>query len=595
VAGLLGSRRARAQPIAIGLVLAAFGPACAHGPRGPDGAVAREADLILRGAAVYTLDGAHPWAEAIAIEGSEIVAVGSRQDVAALQGPGTRVVDLGGKMVLPGFHDTHVHPVTGGVELSQCDLNGLDSAQAVAAKVRACAEARPDDDWIVGGGWDLPLYEGANPSRLALDAIVGDRPAYLASADAHSAWVSTAALRRANVTAATPDPPGGHIERDAAGEPTGTLRETAMQLVETELPALTPADRVAGLCRGLQMAAGFGITSLVEASADAEVLAAYETLAAADALTARVLVASTVDAARGPEQIEELAARRDAIDRLDHPRLSATQVKIFADGVIEAGTAALLEPYVGTRERGEPRFSPESMRSITTAADRQGLDVHVHAIGDRAIRITLDAIEAAARDNPPRDRRHVIAHVQLVDPVDLPRFAALGVTASVQPLWAYPDAYITDLTIPVLGQARSRWLYPIGSLLRSGARVAAGSDWSVSSMNPLHGIEVAITRRAIDDPKAPPGPWIPEEVATLSQMLAAYTTAGAWLMRHEDEVGTLAPGMRADLVVLNRNLFTLPPAAIHDARIVLTVIDGEPVHDPDGMLGGARPQGPCAR
>lgn len=566
--------------------------ACVQRPPSSEPGVERVAELVLEGARFYTLDDARPWAEAVAIAGGEIVAIGAREDVMVLCGPGTRVHDLRGALVLPGFHDTHVHPLTGGIELGQCDLNGLATVDAIEAKVRACASATPSPGWIVGGGWDLPLFAAANPGREALDAIVDDRPAYLGSADGHSAWVSSEALRRAGITEDTPDPPGGHIERDEHGAPSGTLRETAMKLVEAELPPLSAEDRVAGLCRGLQMAASFGITSLVEANADADTLAAYERLAAARALTARVLVAQAIDPARGPEQLEAIVARRD---RIDDPRLAATQVKIFADGVIEAGTAALLGPYVGKTERGELRFSEAAMRAIVAEADRRDLDVHVHAIGDRAIRVALDAIESAARHNPARDRRHVIAHVQLVDPADVGRFAALGVTASVQPLWAYPDAYITDLTIPVLGPERSRWLYPIGSLLQSGARVAAGSDWSVSSMDPLRGIEVAITRRAIEETSAPAGPWIPEEVATLEQMIRAYTAAGAWLMRHDGEVGTLAVGMRADLVVLDRDVFDGPSEAIHEARAVLTLVDGEAVHDSAGMLGGLRDRGPCAR
>lgn len=530
------------------------------------------ADLVLTGAAIYTLEPAAPWAEAIAVADGRILAVGSEADALRHRGPATPVVDLAGAMILPGFHDTHVHPVTGGIELGQCDLNGLESVDAVLAKVETCV-ASGGDDWIVGGGWDLPLFPGANPGRELLDALAPGRAVVLSSADAHSSWLSSEALRRAGITKETPDPANGRIERDAHGAPSGTLREAAMDLVTRHVPPPTAEDHVEGLRRGLQMAARFGITSLHEANATPEVLAAYRTLAERDELTARVVAALHIDPQRGPEQLDALVATRDSTV---HPRLRATSIKIFADGVIEAGTAALLRPYVGRPGRGEPTFSPAALQAIVVAADARAFDVHVHAIGDRAVRMSLDAFAAARAANPPWSRRHVIAHLELVDPADLPRFAELGVAASFQPLWAYPDPYITDLTIPVLGPERSRWLYPIGSMLATGATVVTGSDWSVSSMDPLRGLQVAITRREIGT--GPGDAWIPEEVATLAPMLAAATKNAAWLLRQDKETGSLAPGKRADLVVLDENLFELPPSEIHRARVMATLVDGDAVY-----------------
>jgi predicted amidohydrolase YtcJ len=335
------------------------------------------------------------------------------------------------------------------------------------------------------------------------------------------------------------------------------------------VPSPTAEDHVEGLRRALALANGFGITSLQEANADAAVLAAYEALAARDELTARVVVAQQVDPKRGVEQLTTLAGRRDAIQ---DARLRATSIKLFADGVIEGRTAALLEPYVGTSTRGEPTYDEGRLVAFVREAERLRFDVHVHAIGDRAIRMALDAFEATRGGA----QRHVIAHLQLIDPADIGRFAELGVVASFQPLWAYPDAYITDLTVPVLGPDRSRWLYPIGSVFATGATVVAGSDWSVSSMNPFDGIEVAITRRA---PAAAMGPpWIPEEVARLHDMLVAYTIAGAYLGRAEDTTGSLERGKRADVIVLDRDLFAIPVTEIHAAKVELTLIDGVAVH-----------------
>lgn len=580
------ARAGQGRAVAAALcLLAVAGSGCA-------GRLARrapvEAELVITQAAVYTLDPERPWAEALAIApDGKLLAVGSYDEAMRYRGPDTRVVDLHGQLVLPGFHDTHVHPVTGGIELGQCALAGIATQQALEAALRECASAQAGEPWLVGGGWELTLFPGGNPSRLWLDAIAPEVPVFLGSADGHSAWLNTAGLRRAGITAATPDPPNGRIERDAAGEPSGTLREDAVALVSPHLPKLEPEAYDEGLRRGLAMANGLGITGMVEAAATPLVLAAYERLAERGELTARVIVAQTIDPLKGPEQLDALAERRDRIARLDHPRLRAGSIKIFLDGVIEAGTAALLSPYVGplaAGAAGEPTLSPAALEALVLAADRRGFDVHVHAIGDRAVRMALDAFEAAQAHNPPRERRHVIAHLELVDPADLPRFRALDVTACFQPLWAYPDSYITELTIPVLGPERSRWLYPIGSVLASGANVVAGSDWSVSSMDPLEGIEVAITRRGVGEPEG--APWVPEEVATLAPMLAAYTLHGAWLGRWDD-AGSLVVGKHADLAVLEGNLFELPAHRIHEAEVVTTLIDGHVVYrGPGDRIGG---------
>jgi predicted amidohydrolase YtcJ len=525
------------------------------------------ADLVLVGS-VYTMDPDHPRAEALAIADATIIAVGTRENVLRHRGNRTRVIELGARMILPGFHDSHVHPVTGGIELGQCDLNGLASIDAVLEKIARCHREQRGE-WLVGGGWDLTLFDDASPDRALLDAIVGERPVYLTAADSHSAWVSSEALRRAGIDRTTPDPERGRIERDAAGEASGTLREAAMALVRDLMPKLDAEDHVEGLRRGLALANSFGITSFQEANGDAPVLAAYATLAARGELTARVVVAQHVDPKRGPEQLATLAERRDAIH---HARLRATSIKLFADGVIEGRTAALLEPYLGTTSRGEPTYDEDRLLAFVREAERLQFDVHVHAIGDRAIRMALDAFEAAGS----RARRHVIAHLQLVDPQDIARFAALGVIANFQPLWAYPDDYITELTIPVLGPERSRWLYPIRSVLDTGATVVAGSDWSVSSMNPLDAIEVAITRRAPGAAKGPP--WIAEETVGLHEMLVAYTIAGAYLGRQEHATGSLVTGKRADVVVLDRDLFAIPTTQLHATRVELTLLDGAVVH-----------------
>jgi predicted amidohydrolase YtcJ len=532
------------------------------------------ADLVLRNGRIYTLDDARTWAEALAVDDGRIVFVGPNAGVDAFVGPETRFVDLEGRMALPGFHDSHVHPVSGGVELGQCNLNGLATREGLYAAIEECAARTPDEEWLAGGGWDLPLFPGANPDRSDLDRLSPDQPAYLSSADGHSTWANSRALDIAGIDATTPDPPNGRIERDPkTGEPTGTLRESASALVSKHLPPLGPEDYVEGLKRALRMANGFGITSLIEASASERTLEAYAALARSGELTARVRVSLTVDASKDEGQVEELVQLRT---RYAAQGVRADAAKIFADGVIESGTAALLEPYVDFGHSGELNFPPEVLDRIVTRLDKEGFQIHVHAIGDRAIRASLDAFEKARSANGARDSRHHISHIELFHPDDIPRFRSLGVVANFQPLWAFADTYITDLTEPQLGPERSRWLYPIKSLAESGAVLAAGSDWSVSSMNPLDGIQVAVTRR---DLTAPPGPsWIPEERVDLDTILAAYTRGGAYLQHEEALTGSLEVGKRADLIVLEKNLFDVPETEIHRVKVLLTLLDGKEVY-----------------
>ncbi len=559
----------KTRAVALALIAAALLAASCSGGR-----TAEPADLILTNAAVATMSSSEPRAEALAVAGGKIVFVGDSRKALKRRGGSTRVVDLGGRMVLPAFQDSHIHLVMGGVEMLACNIAELATKEAVFARIREYAAAHPDLPWITGGGWALPLFPQANPRKEDLDALVPDRPAVLDSADGHSSWVNSRALALAGVTRDTPDPAGGRIERDPrTGEPTGTLRESAAGLVESHVPALGPVEYINGLKAGLAMANRFGIASIIEARADGDILEAYAALDRAGELSVRVLASLQVDAGRGVSEARRLAPLRR---RYAGTRLKATAAKIFADGVIEPHTAALLEPYVDLPgDRGTPLLEPEAFDALARALDQAGFQIHVHAIGDRAVRMSLDAFEAAGRANGFRDMRHHIAHLELIDPADIPRFRRLGAAANFQALWAYPDTYITDLTLPILGPARSRWLYPIGSVAATGAVIAGGSDWSVSSMNPLEAIQVAVTRR---DPAAGPGEaWIPEEKVDLATMLRAYTVNGAWLCHEEKVRGTLETGKAADLIILDRDLFAIPAAEIGRARVLLTLLDGREV------------------
>ena len=538
------------------------------------GRPAELADLVLTNGAIYTMDAARPWASALAVAKGKILYMGDDPGALRLRGGSTVVADLEEKMVLPAFQDSHIHLVTGGIELGLCNLNGSRTKEEVFEKIKAYAAANPGAPWVTGGGWDLPVFPQANPRKEDLDALVSDRPAVLSSADGHSAWANSRALELAGVTKDTADPAGGRIERDPkTGEPTGTFRESAAGLVEKLIPELGPEDTIKGLKAGLGLANRFGIASIIEASAGPKILDAYAALDRSGELSVRVLASLHVDTDKGTAEVERLVKLREAYRGA---RLKSTAAKIFADGVMEPHTAALLEPYSDRPgDRGTPLLEPAAFDTLAVALDAAGFQIHVHAIGDRAIRMSLDAFEAAGRANGFRDLRHHIVHLELIDPADIPRFKALGVTANFQALWAYADPYITDLTLPILGPGRSRWLYPIGSVAATGAVIAGGSDWSVSSMNPLEAIQVALTRRGPDD--SPGDAWIPEEKADLETMLRAYTINGAWLSHDEKSRGSLEPGKAADLIVLGRNLFKIPSSEIGRVKVLLTLLDGREV------------------
>ena len=538
------------------------------------------AALILRHGSVYTMDAARSWVESVAVADGRIIYAGPDAGTSGLAGPSTKIIDLGGRMVLPGFHDSHVHLMEGGVDMGLCNLKDVATPEAVIAEIRKYAEAHTHQPWVTGAGWDLPVFPGGIPRKEELDEAVSDRPAYMESADGHSGWANSRALALAGITKNTPDPAGGHIERDPdSKEPTGALRESARELVTGKIPPMTTAENAAGLKRAIEFANSLGIISVQEADASDEILNAYWALDTQGLLAVRAVAALRTDPRKGDDQVAGLIERRA---KFSGKRLRATAVKIFADGVIETGTAALLEPYLDRGDsRGELNFEPERLAKFVTSLDREGFQVHIHAIGDRAIRVSLDAHEAAQKSNGRRDARHHIAHLELIEPEDIPRFRDLGVIANFQPLWAFADPYVRKLTLGPLGPKRSRWIYPIASVLRTGAIMAAGSDWPVTSLNPLEAIQVAVTRRGPTEPEGPA--WIPEEKIDLAAVLAAYTINGAYLNHEEKETGSIEAGKAADLIVLDRDLFKIPPEKIHEAKVVLTLLEGKEVFRAPGF------------
>ncbi|MDT3395753.1 amidohydrolase [Streptomyces sp. B1866] len=538
------------------------------------------ADLLFTGGPILTMDPARARATCLAVREGRIAAVG-HDEVRELAGPRTEVVDLRGRLLLPGFQDSHIHAVQGGVELGECDLTGTTDPREYARRVRAYADAHPGKEWITGSGWSMESFDGGVPRRDLLDAVLPDRPVFLTNRDHHGAWVNSRALEVAGISADTPDPADGRIERDTDGTPSGVLQEGALSLVSALVPALTPADRLAGLLRAQELLHSLGVTAWQDAlvaGSDGypDPSDAYLAAARDGSLTATVVGALWWARGRGAEQIPDLLQRREA---LSHGRLRCTSVKIMQDGVAENFTAAMTSPYLdacgcATANTGLSFFDPEALKEYVTALDALDFQVHFHALGDRAVREALDAVEAARTAGGWRDTRPHLAHLQIVHPDDIARFRALGATANIQPLWAAHEPQMDELTIPFLGPRRAAWQYPFGDLLRSGATLAAGSDWPVSSPDPLQGVHVAVNRVA---PGADGKPFLPEQALDLTAALAAYT-AGSAYVNHLDDAGSLRPGHRADLVVLDRDPFDGPADAIADTRVALTYVDGHRVH-----------------
>ncbi|HEX5190540.1 MAG TPA: amidohydrolase [Streptosporangiaceae bacterium] len=565
--------------------------------------MAARADVIFSGGAVYTADRAgrrlvrataadgSP-ATAVAIAGGAIAAVGSdgHDAVTELTGPRTEHVDLRGRALLPGFQDAHVHPAFAGVTMIGCNLIGSATLDEAINRIEAYVAAHQEKEWISGSGWRMEWFERGTPSRRLLDKLTGGKPAFLLNRDGHGGWANTSAIELAGFDARTPDPADGRFEREPDGGLQGTVHEGAADLLGAFVPKPTFDERLAGLLLAQQHLHARGITAWQDAIVgpylgSQDPLPVYLEAAGSGRLTARVQGALWWDRSRGADQIDEIRGRREAGQA---GRFRAGTVKIMQDGVAENGTAGLLEPYLDacgcqSSSRGLSHVDALELREYVTALDALGFQVHFHAIGDRAVRECLDAVAAARTASATsarrgHDNRHHIAHLQLVHPDDVPRFAALGVTANIQALWAAHEPQMDELTIPFLGPERAARQYMFGDLARAGARLAAGSDWAVSSASPLRAVHVAVNRTLAGSAGAAAEPFLPAQALGLAEALAAYTTGSAYVNHLDDVTGWIEPGRLADLVVLDRDPFSGPAAEIAHTGVLATYVDGVPVY-----------------
>lgn len=541
----------------------------------------RVPDLVIVGARVRTEHGYHG---AIGVTGDRISQIGTSADLLALAGPRTRVIDGSGGVVLPGFQDSHIHAPFAGRNRLRVWLNELPGKDVYLEAIRAYALAQPEEPWIIGGGWAMEYFPGGLPRREDLDAIVPDRPVFLFNRDVHGAWVNSRALELGGITADTPDPADGRIERDADGVPTGCLHEgAAYAFNDSVVPLPLQAEWEASILEAQRHLHSLGVTGWQDAWVTPGTLAAYRSLALDGRLTARVVGALWWDRHRGLEQIEDLLSQRewaaDAAERGFH----ATSVKIMTDGVLENYTGALLQPYCDGcgghgHNTGLSYLDRELLTEAVTHLDGHGFQVHMHAIGDRAVRNALDAIETAQKCNGRNDNRHHIAHVQIVQPEDVPRFGRLGVVANCQAYWARNDAQMEELTLPHIGADRAGMQYPFASIRAGGARLAMGSDWSVSTANPLAQLEIALTRAERGGLAL-----LPQERLTLGVAVDAFTSGSAHV-NHDEDAGTIAIGKRADLVLLAEDVFapgfvSADRAPLADVPVTLTVASGRVVHE----------------
>ncbi|WCM25715.1 amidohydrolase [Sphingomonas sp. QA11] len=543
------------------------------------------AELILTNGRVYTVEEGKPWAEAVAIKDGRILAVGTSAEIARRKGAKTNVVDLHGRFLMPAFGDAHAHPIFGGMSHARCALHAGRTLDDYRKIIADCVAKTPGTGTVFGSGFNQTLFPpNGIPRKEILDAISRDRPLIFES-DGHTLWVNSKALELAKITRDTPDPKNGTIDRDPkTGEPVGGLEEAAMALVDPLVPPPTDQDLQGAISYSVKFFNSMGITSWHDAAVEwdkggtSRAIEAYKAVRDSGGLTMHTAMDLRWNNERGIEQMADILKLSTRAREIG---LTANGVKFFIDGVIPQQTAAMLAPYEGTDVKGATQIKLETLAEAVTALDARGMQSHFHTIGDAAVREALDAVAAARNSDGMSDTRPMMSHMNVIDPADQPRFAKLDVTAIFQPLWACNEAYMA-LTIERIGPVRSAYIYPAGSVLRFGGRLAYGADWSVASANPFEGIEVALTRVA---PEGKLPPLEPNEAVTLEQALRAYTLNVAYVNHLDKQTGSIASGKSADLIVLDQDLFKIPARQIHSTKVMLTLFQGREVHGSLAAVG----------
>ena len=534
------------------------------------------ADTIILNARIYTVNPQQPSAEALAISGEKILAVGTKNEIEKYRGASTRIIDAQGHLVLPGFVDCHIHFMDGSMGLTRVDLNDAKTVTEIQKRVKDYAESHLQEPWITGMGWTYPTFgPSALPNKKILDDVVPTRPVYLVAFDGHSSWANSKALQMAGITRETPDPPNGKIVRDEKGEATGALKESAGDLVARVMPKATREERLAALRLGIHEANKFGLSRVHSAGQDFEWLDLYDELRRNGQLTLRFYIAYFLD----PPELTP-----DAIEKIEQARrtyhddwISGGVVKTMLDGVVEAHTAAMLAPYSDDpSQTGKLFWDPTKYTQAIAELDRRGLQIFTHAIGDKAVRLALDAYQNATETNHTNDARPRIEHIETISAQDVPRFGKQGVIASFQPLHAYPDDDTLNIWARNVGPERAQRAWVWHSIETTGGRLAFGSDWPVVTLNPWPGVQNALTRQTTDG--NPPGGFVSSERISLEDTITAYTLGAAFAGRREKTEGSLEPGKLADLIVLSQDLFKVKPSEIAKTEVLLTIVGGKVVY-----------------
>jgi len=535
------------------------------------------AEAIVLNGRIYTVNEKQPWAEALAIRDAKILAVGSAKDIEAYHGSSTKIIDAKGQLVLPGFEDCHIHFMDGSLGLLQVNLNGASTVAEIQKRVKEYAASHPNEPWITGMGWTYPTFRPSGlPDKKILDDIVPDRPVYLVAFDGHSSWANSKALALAGITKQTADPPNGKIVRDANGEATGALKESAGDVIASLMPKPTREERLAALRKGIHAANKFGLTRAQSAGQDFDYLDLYDELRRKGELTLRFYVAYFLNPPElRPEDLQKIEQARKTYH---DDWIAGGVVKTMLDGVVEAHTAAMLTPYSDDPSQiGKMFWEPAKYKAAIMELDRRGLQIFTHAIGEKAVRTALDAYEEAARTNHTHDARPRIEHIETISAEDIPRFGKLGVIASVQPLHLYPDEDTLDIWARNAGPERAQRAWSFHSIEARGGRLAFGSDWPVVTMNPWTGMQTGITRKTSEG--KPEGGFVPKEAVSLEDAIKAYTLGAAFAGRREQQEGSLEAGKLADLIVINQDLFKIPPSEIGKTEVLLTMVGGEVVYE----------------